>query len=195
MPELDGFAVAEALAGAARPAIVFVTAHDEYAVRAFEVNAVDYLLKPVAAPRLKAALDRAGARRRADAGAALEACLAELRATMPTAARRWLERLFVDDRGKLVPVVLADVERIVAEQNYVRLCAPGRELLHRGTIVALSAVLDPDRFVRVSRSAILRIDAIRELRPIGHGDLEAVLHSGARVRVSREFKTPVLGRS
>ena len=182
MPELDGLGVAQALADERRPAIVFVTAYDEYAVRAFEVNAIDYLLKPVGGPRLRQALQRVGARQTP----ALAAALAELRGMLP--ARRYLERLFVEDRGRIVPVVLDRVERILAEQNYVRLCTDGIELLHRSTVTALATVLDPDRFARVSRSAIVRLGAIRELVPIGHGDLQIVLHSGATTKWSRLYR-------
>ena len=174
--------VAQALADERRPAIVFVTAYDEYAVRAFEVNAIDYLLKPVGGPRLRQALQRVGARQTP----ALAAALAELRGMLP--ARRYLERLFVEDRGRIVPVVLDRVERILAEQNYVRLCTDGIELLHRSTVTALATVLDPDRFARVSRSAIVRLGAIRELVPIGHGDLQIVLHSGATTKWSRLYR-------
>jgi two-component system, LytTR family, response regulator len=191
LPDLDGFGVAQAIAGDAQIAIVFVTAHDEHAVRAFEINAVDYLLKPVAATRLRTALDRANAGRHAATTAALVDGLARLRTALP--APRYLERLFVEDRGRIIAVVFDQVERLIAEANYVRLCLPGRELLHRGTLTALAQVLDPDRFVRVSRSAILRIDAIRELVPLGHGDREAVLASGAKVRCSRQYRLPGLG--
>jgi two-component system LytT family response regulator len=173
MPELDGIAVAQALAGAGGPAIVFVTAHDAYAVRAFELSALDYVLKPVAAPRLKIALGRA----RRDAG---------LAARLP--ARPPLERLFVSERGRTVAVPLATVERIVAEDNYVRLCTDAAEHLHRATLTALAAVLDPEAFVRISRSAIVRVAAIRELVALGHGDKEVVLASGARLTWSRTYR-------
>ena len=178
MPELDGIAVAQALGGAG-PAIIFVTAHDEYAVRAFDVSAVDYVLKPVAAARLGLAIERA---RRGGLSARLERLLALL------PARKRLERLFVSERGRTVPVPLDRVERILAEDNYVRLCTDTGEHLHRSTLQALAAVLDPEIFVRVSRSAIVRVDAIRELSPLGHGDQEVLLASGARVTWSRSYR-------
>jgi two-component system LytT family response regulator len=193
MPELDGFAVAHALDATLEPSIVFVTAYDEYALRAFDVRALDYLLKPVEPERLVRAVERARRDRVNKDAAALAATLTTLQSQLP--ARRYLTRLFVQERGRTVALAMDGVERIEAEQNYVRLCGRDGEYLHRSTISALAAALDPNVFVRVSRSTVVRLDAIRELRPCGHGDYELCLHSGARVRWSRLYRARGLGPS
>jgi len=190
MPELDGFGVVQALDVALRPSIVFVTAHDEYAVRAFEAQALDYLLKPVAAARLSVAIERARAERARLGPAEQRASLASLQARLP--ARPRLDRLFVKDRGRVVVVPLDDVEHIEAAENYVRLCTARNEFLHRSTVTALAAALDPQQFVRVSRSSIVRLSAVREIRPAGHGDREVRLGSGAVVRWTRLYRVPAL---
>lgn len=169
MPELDGIAVARALGPG--PRVIFVTAHDAHAVTAFELAAVDYLLKPVSAERLAVALARVQPSR------------------PDRLPRTYLERLFVSERGRTMAVALADVERILAEDNYVRLCSVGGgEFLHRSTLQALVAVVDPARFTRISRSAIVRTDAIVSVTPVGHGDQEVRLASGATLTWSRSFR-------
>jgi two-component system LytT family response regulator len=110
-------------------------------------------------------------------------------------ARRHLERLFVRERGRTVALAIDGIERIEAEQNYVRLCGRDGEHLHRSTITALVAALDPDVFVRISRSTVVRLDAISELRRCGHGDYEILLRSGARVRWSRRYRSRGFGPS
>jgi two-component system LytT family response regulator len=190
MPELDGFGVVQALDVAFKPSIVFVTAHDEYAVRAFEAQALDYLLKPVAAARLSVAIERARAERLRLDAAGLCASLDNLRSLIP--ARQRLDRLFVKDRGRVVVVPIDDVDHVEAAENYVRLCTTRGEFLHRSTVTALAAALDPQQFVRVSRSSIVRLRAVREIRPVSHGDRDLVLESGAIVRWSRLYRAPAL---
>jgi two-component system LytT family response regulator len=193
MPELDGFAVAHALDASLDPSIVFVTAYDEYALRAFDVGALDYLLKPIEPDRLARAIERTRRNRAHKDAAAQAAQLPMLQAQLP--ARHYLERLFVQERGRTVAVPMDGIERIEAEQNYVRLCGREGEYLHRSTVTALAAALDPKVFVRISRSAVVRVDAIRELRPCGHGDYDIELQSGAHVRWSRLYRSRGLGPS
>jgi len=188
MPELDGFEVLEALPEAGRPAVVFVTAYDEYAVRAFEVNAVDYLLKPIEPGRFAAALDRVAERRRVGArpdsgtGAdpALDALLAELRAR-----RGHTERFVVRDGHRVTFVPVADVDWIDAAGNYVRLHAGGRAHLLRETMKTVEARLDPGRFVRVHRSAIVQLDRVTAMEPWFHGEYVLTLRDGTRLTSSR----------
>ncbi len=191
MPELDGVAVAEALgagaAGGAAPAVVFVTAYDQHAVRAFDLNAADYLLKPVDVERFDRALARAAARLDARGGgaaggidASLRAVLAELR---PPA--QYPERFAVRDARGVYFVRAADVERVEAEGNYVALWAQGRGHLVRETMKGIEAQLDPARFVRVHRSAIICIDHVRRLEPWAHGEWVVTMRDGTKLTSSR----------
>lgn len=181
MPERDGFAVVRALPPGALPAILFVTAHDQYALEAFDVHAVDYLLKPFTVERFRTALARARERiekRTADAGLAN---LAETLRTRPA----YLSRVPVRTGGRTVFVDLAAVDWLEAADNYVRLQVRQREYLVRETLASLEAQIDPDRFVRIHRSVIVQVDRIAELRPTSHGDAEVTLRDGTRLAVSR----------
>jgi two-component system LytT family response regulator len=192
MPELDGVAVAEALSaeaerGGAVPAIVFVTAYDAHAVRAFDLNAADYVLKPVDVERFDRALARAGERldaRREGAPATLDAAvraaLAELR---PTAA--YPARFVVRDAKGLYFVRADDIERVDAEGNYVGLWAGGRRHLVRETMKGIEGKLDPARFVRVHRSAIVNVDRVRRLEPWAHGEYVITMADGTKLTSSR----------
>jgi two-component system LytT family response regulator len=196
MPELDGFHVLQALGQAQLPDVIFVTAHDRYAVRAFEVHALDYLLKPVDADRLGKALERARARlterQRGPVDPRLIALLQDL-----AAERRYLARIPVKSDGRVLVVDLADVDWIGAADNYVTLHAASREYLLRDTMGRLERELDPEQFVRIHRSAIVQLDRIRELVSDFHGDFEVVLRDGTRLTLSRSYRAKVetaLGR-
>jgi two-component system LytT family response regulator len=187
MPELDGFEVVEALPEARLPAIVFVTAFDEYAVRAFEVNAVDYLLKPLREERFETALVRVATRlaRPADAAGAtadgeLRALIADLRARQGFA-----ERFVVRQGPRLTFVRPEAIDWIDAAGNYVRLHAGGQTHLLRLTLKAVEARLDPDRFVRVHRSAIVNLERIAAVEPWFHGEYVLTLADGAKLTASR----------
>lgn len=187
MPELDGFAVVAAVGVDAMPPVVFVTAHDEHALRAFEVRALDYLVKPVAPERLGDAVARARARRRPERRAELAGVVAERAGPL----RRLLA---LDERGA---AHLLDVEAITlarAERNYVTLHTPRGAFRVRGTITALAERLDPTRFLRVNRSDVVRLDAIRELRPWAHGDWRVVLPDGRALLWSRRYRAQAAGR-
>jgi two-component system LytT family response regulator len=184
MPELDGFEVVQALAPAVLPAIVFVTAFDRYALRAFDIHAIDYLLKPFTAERFRTALARARARlerRAADPG--LAALVAELRDRA-----RYLSRIPVRAAGRILLVDLAAIDWMEAADNYVRLHAGRSEYLVRDTLGALERRLDPRRFARIHRSAIVQIDRVAELRSATHGDLEVRLRDGTRLTLSRTWR-------
>jgi len=182
MPEVDGFAVLEALDPGALPAIVFVTAHDAYAVRAFEVHAIDYLLKPFDDARLATALARAKERlaRPGEAGEQLVALLEER-----ARRERQVERLLVRARGKVVAVRTQDIDWIEAADYYATLHVGGATHLVRQTMAELETSLDGRRFVRVHRRAIVNIDRVREVHPMFRGDCTLVLADGTRIRLSR----------
>jgi two-component system LytT family response regulator len=188
MPELDGFDVLQALEMARLPEIIFVSAFDQYALRAFQVHALDYVLKPVEPERLSEALDHARVRlrdrRTSDAG--LEGLLREL-----TKDRPYLTRVPVRSDGRVRVVDLADVDWVGAADNYVALHCGNREYLVRDTIAQIESRLDPQHFVRIHRSTIVRFDRISELVPDGHGDFEVRLKNGAVLAMSRTFRPRV----
>lgn len=182
MPELDGFEVLDAL-GPSAPAIIFVTAFDEFALRAFEVSAVDYLLKPIDPTRFDQALGRARMRLGAtvqDASLQLEQLMQLWRARQHLAIR-----FVVRDGGTISFVKVQDVDWIDAAGNYVRLHAGGRAYLVRDTMKAVEARLDPATFVRVHRSAIVNIDQVSALEPYFHGEYVVIMRDGARLTSSR----------
>ena len=185
MPELDGFEVVDALPPERRPAIIFVTAYDEYAVRAFDINAVDYLMKPLEPPRFHAALDRVSTRRNAPASAPqpeLAALLREVRAL-----RGYGERLVVRDGDRVSFVANADVDRIEAAGNYVRLHVGAGSMLMREPLKTVEARLDPDRFLRIHRSTIVNVARIAHVEPHFHGEYIVTLRDGTRVTSSRSY--------
>ena len=177
MPELDGLGVAQKLADHENPpAIIFVTAHDDFAVEAFDLEAIDYVLKPVASDRLARAIERAVARR------------GERRES----ESQWLEELWVPHRSELLRIAVSEVHRIDAERDYVRLhvsqgAEPSRSYLLLQTIAGLEAKLDPAEFIRIHRSTILRRDNIRGLRHDGLGVWSAELNDGEALRIGRTY--------
>jgi len=183
MPVLDGFAMLEQLEPEMTPpAIIFVTAYDEHAVRAFEAEALDFLVKPVPDARLAAALQRA-VQRVAEARA-LRAALETPDAGDPTA--KFLQHIIIPERGRRLVVPIDSVEWIEGDTYYVRVHAGGRVRLLRQRLSWLEASLDPARFVRTHRSALVRIDLIREITAESAYSFSARLATGARVPVSRE---------
>jgi two-component system LytT family response regulator len=185
MPELDGFEVLRALDMPRLPAVVFVTAYDQYALRAFAVHALDYVLKPVEPDRLADALAHARHRiaEQRSAAAGLAGLLRELRSD-----GSYLVRIPVRSENKVKIVDLADVDWIGAADNYVTLHSRGREYLVRDTIAAIERRLDPRVFVRVHRSTIVRIDRIADLTPDTHGDFTIRLKDGAVLSMSRTYR-------
>ncbi len=182
MPELEGIAVARELAGrASAPAVIFVTAHDNFAVEAFALDAVDYVLKPVTAERLERGIARALDRRNGVTGAGIGG-----------AQPAWLSEFWVPNRSELLRIAAATVDRIDAERDYVRLHVSGhagesRSYLLLQTVSGLEARLDPAQFIRVHRSTILRRDRIAGLRHDGLGVWSAELRDGTAVRIGRTY--------
>jgi len=177
MPKLDGFEVLELLDPSI--AVVFVTAYDSHALRAFEVHAVDYVLKPYRAERLREALGQARARvgQRPD-----PAALA--RAARPPG--QYARRVVVRDGGRIQVIPVERLEYAQAQDDYVALRTEGKTFLKTQTLGSLEASLDPSLFVRVHRSFLVRLDVIRTLEPYGKNDRVAILADGTRVPVSRE---------
>jgi two-component system LytT family response regulator len=189
MPEMDGFEVLRARGAERMPAVVFVTAHDQFAVRAFEAHALDYLVKPLHVERFEAALERVRERLRLMEAAASAARLrALLDAEKAERERCGVERLVVPiATGELV-IPVAEIDWIGADDYYACLHVGARRHLLRESLASLETRLDPRRFARVHRSAIVQIDRIREL----HGD-EVVLRGGARLAVSRRRRAAIEG--
>ena len=172
MPEVDGLSVAKALAkNAERPAVVFVTAHDNYAVEAFDLDAVDYVLKPVKPERLERAIQRA----------------LERRGATGSATSNWLEELWIPHRSELIRIETEEVSRIDAERDYVRLHVEDRTYLLLQTIAGLEKRLDPAKFIRIHRSTILRKDRIKGLRHDGLGVWSAEMEDGEALRIGRTY--------
>jgi len=187
MPELDGFDVLEALAGEPMPVIVFVTAYDEYAIRAFDVHAVDYLLKPFDEDRFRTALGRARSRlaeRRADTiDQRLEAVLSALRAR-----EEYADRLLVKSEGRVTVVQVEDVDWIEAADNYARVHTARGRYLVREPIKSLERKLNPRHFARVHRSAIVNLARVRELQPMFGGEYVIILSTGTKLTLSRGYR-------
>lgn len=183
MPELDGFEVIAALEemSEAAPAVVFVTAFGEFAVKAFEVRALDYLLKPFDRARLDRAVESASARRATgEAAPALRELLGMLRSE-----ERREQRFLIRSGHRMYFVLASDIDWADAAGNYVRLHAQGRAHLHRDTMKALETRLDPERFVRIHRSAIVNIDRIAQIEPYVHGEYVVTMRDGTRLTSSR----------
>jgi two-component system LytT family response regulator len=196
MPEMDGFDVVQALGAERMPVCIFVTAFDRYALRAFDVHALDYLLKPIDSPRLQRAVERARTRIAERRGARLDPGVLALLKDL-SAGRRFLTRFPVKTGGRLLVIELADVDWISAADNYVTLHVGGQQHLARETMNRLERELDPTHFVRIHRSTIVPIDRIKELVPDFHGDFEVTLKDGTCVTLSRSYRAKVehaLGR-
>ena len=188
MPELGGFEVLESFKGQVMPYIIFATAYDQYAVRAFEVNALDYLLKPFDKERFNSAWQRAKGRIHEDRLNQREqhilALLEELKA-----GPQYLERLVIKTEGRVFFLDIDDVHCIEAEGNYVRVYNGQKTYLLRETISGLESQLDPKKFLRIHRSSIVRIDRIKELQPWFHGEYHVVLENGKKLTLSRNYRS------
>ncbi len=188
MPELDGLAVIDAIGAAQMPLTVFVTAYDQHAIRAFEANALDYLLKPFSDERFEAAMMRVKTRLDERNLREFGQRVMKMVSAAPPAPERRLDRLVVKSGGTTRFIRAVDIDWIEAAGVYVTLHVGGKELLYRAALNDLAEKLDPRRFVRVHRSALVNIESILHLEPISHGEFEAVLKNGARTRVSRTYR-------
>lgn len=189
MPELDGFGVLSQIQSERMPVVVFTTAHDQFALRAFEVHAVDYLLKPFDKERfqmaLRRAIDQVRRRQTGDLSQRLSALLAGVQSQSKA---KYLERIAVKSSGRVVFVKVDDIDWVEAADNYVSLHVGNEEHLHRETMSALEAQLSPEKFMRISRSTIVKVDRIKELQPLFHGEYAVILRNGAKLTLSRSYR-------
>ena len=188
MPELDGFGVLESIPAESAPVIVFVTAHDKFALRAFEVHAVDYLLKPFDRERFQKALSRALERvkHRGNAGetqAQQAAVLTELKPPIKP-----LERLAVKTGGRVIFLKIDEIDYIEAAHNYVELHVQKQSHLLRETLNSIEARLPAEKFVRISRSVMVNIERVKELQPLFYGEYTVTLQNGTRLTLSRRYR-------
>ncbi|WP_257303354.1 LytR/AlgR family response regulator transcription factor [Geothrix campi] len=186
MPELDGFGVVEAVGPDRMPPTLFITAYDQHALKAFEVHALDYLLKPFSPERFHQALERARRwclRTPSEKAPDMEALLASLREERP-----WVDRLLVRQGDRHVLVRTSALQWIEAEDNYVRLHVEGTSHLLRQTMASLLARLDPAQFRRIHRSAIVNLDCIKEFQPWTGGDHLVIMRDGTKLTLSRTFR-------
>ena len=186
MPEMDGFEVVEKIGAERMPAVIFVTAHDQHAIHAFEINALDYLLKPVTEERFTQALTRAKSRLRSRPADEASRQIIGLLETI-VSPRRHIKRLAVRSAGKTVFVDAAEVDWIEAAENYVQLhCGKTNHLLHV-PMNTLEESLDPEVFLRIHRSILVNVSRIKELQPGIHGEFVITLHSGVRLQSGRSY--------
>jgi len=187
MPELDGFGVLAQIDAARMPIIIFVTANDDFALRAFDVHALDYLVKPCTMDRFQTALSRARNQiHRKQAGEIqrrLTALLEDLK-EQPKLA----ERLPVKSEGRIIFVRLADVDWVEAADNYVKLHVGNESYMLRDTMTALETKLPSNRFLRISRSTMVNVEQIKELHPMFHGEYSVILRNGARLTLTRGYR-------
>ena len=188
MPEVGGFAVLEALKDEGLPPVIFITAYDHYAVRAFEFHALDYLLKPFDRERFRAAIERAKRQiRREKNGAGLDERIIALLEQMREQPR-YTERLVVKTGGRVFFLNADEIDWIEAEGNYVSIHAGKKAYLLRETISGIEGQLDPRHFVRIHRSAVVNINRIKELQPWSHGEYHVILHDGTQLTLSRSYR-------
>jgi two-component system LytT family response regulator len=187
MAELDGFGTIGTIGAQQMPLTVFVTAYDRHAIRAFDANALDYLLKPFSDERFDATMVRVKARLNERGLGALGQRMLEMASRMG-AQDRWLDRFVVKSGGTTRFVRTVDIDWIEAAGVYVSLHVGGAEIPYRATLLELADKLDPVRFIRVHRSAIVNIESVLHLEPISHGEFEVVLKNGSRCRISRSYR-------
>lgn len=199
MPELTGIEVATRLqdSDSELPIIVFVTAYDEFALNAFDLHAIDYLLKPFDRLRFRSALDKAIAAHLSRDAAGIQSKLAKLISAYHPTAAQYTDRLSIKADGRIIILPVSDIEYINSASNYVEVHTEGKMHLMRETLSQLEAELDPKRFLRISRSTIVAVDRIREIHPLFHGEHTLILASGTRIASTRSYRDalkPLLGK-
>jgi two-component system, LytTR family, response regulator len=192
MPEVGGFEVLASLGKEKIPHVIFVTAYDQYAVRAFEVHALDYLLKPFDQERFDAAWQRAKAQILRDRATGMDQRIVSLLEELK-AGKKYLERLVIKANGRIYFLETNEIDWIEAEGNYVSVHSAKKSHLLRETISSLESQLDPKKFVRIHRSSIVRIDQIQELQPWFHGEYRIILHDGTQLTLSRNHRDKLQG--
>jgi two-component system, LytTR family, response regulator len=204
MPDLDGFGVITEVGVSAMPSVVFITAYDQYAIRAFEVHALDYLLKPFDEERLRSTVARARAQLRRERPEAfpgevrLRKLLVEMLQTETGSPQKksspFFERVAVKSDGATRVMQIADVDWFETDGNYVRLHVGKSSYLIRSTATRLQEELDPDRFARIHRRYLVNLDRVVGLEPWFGGDAVVLLRDGTKLRLSRNFREAFLAR-
>jgi len=189
MPGLDGFAVIRALDSAKipLPRVIFITAHDRFALRAFEVHAFDYLLKPVSEQRFREALQRARAQHEESTDGfslRVQAMLEQLERE-----KSFPERILIEEDSRAIFLAVKEIAWVQADRNYVLLHCGKKTHTLRSTLDALQNTLNPKLFVRINRGTVVRLEAIREMLPWFHGEYKVVLHDNTELRWSRRYVT------
>lgn len=187
MPGLDGFKVLDEVGVDRMPGVVFVTAYDQHALRAFEVHALDYLLKPFAQKRFTEALTHAKEQIRTQPSASYSQQLISLLGEIRSGSK-YLERLAVKSGGRVYFLKVADLDWIEAAGNYVTLHVGSESHLLRETMNGMESQLDDRKFIRIHRSTLVNIDRIKALTPLFHGDYVVTLHNGTRLTLSRSCR-------
>jgi two-component system, LytTR family, response regulator len=188
MPALDGFGVLDALRNERAPVVIFVTAYNEYAIKAFEVNAIDYLLKPVDCERLSKAVERAKSRlaqvkRDDQLDSRLRAVLEDLKS-----GSKFLKRLTIKLTGRTILLPVDEIDWIETYGNYLKVHTGRESHLIRMTMQSLETKLDPEKFVRVHRSVMVNVEKIKEIHPRSNGDQDLVLQNGRQLMLSRKYR-------
>ncbi|MBZ5554071.1 MAG: LytTR family DNA-binding domain-containing protein [Acidobacteriia bacterium] len=187
MPGLNGLDVLEAVGPRHMPVVIFVTAYDQYALKAFEVHALDYLLKPFDRPRFQKSLQRARTQierqRNGDLNDRLMELLEEVKGT-----RKFLDRLVVKDAGRIFFLKADEIDWVESAGNYLRLHVGKESHLLRETMGRFERQLDPSQFLRIHRSTIANIERVKEFRPLFHGEYAVVLHGGRQLTLSRAYR-------
>ena len=194
MPELTGFDVIDAIGLEKMPPVVFVTAYDHFATKAFDVHAVDYVLKPIDPDRLKLALQRVRSRQlkkdinpTVDSSPHIELSRA-LNELNKQAPHRWAKRLAIKTSGRVLLIDVNEIDKFTADGNYVEVHAGVKVHLLRETLTNLEIRLDPGSFARISRSAIVNIDRIKEIQGMFNGDFMVILQDGSEINGSRRYR-------
>jgi two-component system LytT family response regulator len=184
MPGMDGFGVVDALDAIALPMIIFVTAHDEYAMRALQIHAFDYLLKPFDQARFSKVVADARAKHEKEQHAALRM---DLRRLLEEVRPQRQSRLLVEENGRGTLLTLNQIDWAEADRNYVKLHVGGHTYTVRGTIESIEEKVDAEHFVRLNRSSLVRIDFMVELQKWTHGEFQVILRSGQRLMWTRRY--------
>ncbi len=190
MPEMNGFDVLRSLEEPVLPLVVFVTAFEEHAIHAFEVHALDYLLKPLDTQRFREAVQRARAElQQQGKQAAIGRILTMLGTLRPS--HQTTDRIMLKSGGKITFLPVEEIEWVEAQGDYVCLHTPGKKHLLREKISALEEQLSPERFLRIHRSTIVNVNRVKEMQPLYHGDYAVLLYDGTRLTLSRSFRDRV----
>jgi two-component system LytT family response regulator len=188
MPLLDGFSFLEKMASGNLPEIVFVTAYDEHAVRAFEAGAIDYVLKPTDPERFQKTLNRVRSRVLSPEDKLLENKLANLLNLLKPPAENYLERIAVKENERIRFLNVEKIDWISSQGNYIEIHSGGEKNLVRETMDGIESKLNPKKFVRIRRSAIIRVEQIKELHTLFAGEFEVVLRNGVKLSSSRRYR-------